>query len=430
MRPRYASVCLTLLVLNLGALGCFGVTSDHASDPASGQETTTTAAPTTTTTLSAAQVTLSTMTVRQKAAQVLLLAFSGTSLSAETSALLAAGPPGGLIVLGYNVTDAAQVRALTAALQQAAAADGSRVGLLVAVDQEGGDVRRIRQGVPSLPSARKLGTSSNPNEASELARQTAHGLLDMGINMNFAPVADVVADKKSFLFDRSYGDDSALVSSFVTAVIQASQGQGLISVVKHFPGHGSASGDTHEVAATSTATKQEFERVHLPPFRAAISVGVEGVMISHIVATAFDAQNPASLSPAVVGSLLREDLGFEGLVVADDLFMAAALDSGTETASQAASAQQGSQQAKIAAEAKAAVAAINAGCDLLILSEREANSMAVLEALVAAIERGDVSQSRLDDAVLRILDVKFRHGIVARQNSSPTTSLSQEETIR
>ena len=153
-------------------------------------------------------------------------------------------------------------------------------------------------------------------------------------------------------------------------------------MVKHFPGHGSASADTHEAVATATATKQEFDSVHLPPFRAAISAGVEGVMVSHVVAVAYDAKYPASLSEAIVTDLLRGEMGFDGLVVTDDLFMAAASGSGAEIA------------AKSGAEAQAAVDALNAGCDLLILSEREVNSMAVLDALVSAIERGEVSQSQ------------------------------------
>jgi beta-N-acetylhexosaminidase len=415
MRLRATSICLVLLVAGLCAAGCSDLSG---ADTGGSRLGTTTVAPTTTTTLSQAQLTLGAMTVRQKAAQVLLLAFSGTSLTADTSALFAAGPPGGLIVLGYNVIDATQLRALTTALQQAAAATGSPVGLLIAVDQEGGSIQRIKQGVLSVPSARKLGTDSTPAEAAELARQSARGLLDLGINMNFAPVADVVANIGSFLFDRSYGSDPALVSSFVTAVIQASQGQGLISVVKHFPGHGSASADTHEVRATASATKQEFESVHLPPFRAAIAAGVEGVMVSHVVAAAYDAKNPASLSQAIVTGLLRGHLGFEGLVVTDDLFMAAASGRSAETG------------ANTAAEARAAVTALNAGCDLLILTEAETNSKALLDALVSAIEQGGVSQARLDAAVLKILDLKFRYGLIATPTTRASTTIPrpQEET--
>jgi beta-N-acetylhexosaminidase len=431
VRLERTSVCLALLVAAFCA-GCAGGGDSSAEGPV--PHTATTLAPTTTTTtVSEGQVALAAMTIRQKVAQVLLLAFTGTSLSAETSALFAAGPPGGLLVLGYNFTDATQLRTLTAALQQAAAATGSPVGMLIAVDQEGGTIQRIKQGVPSLPSARSMGTQSTPAKASDLARDTARGLLDLGVNMNLAPVADVIADESSFLFDRAYGSDPALVSAFVTAVIQASQDQGLISVAKHFPGHGSASGDTHRAFVDAQIGRQEFESVHLPPFRAAISVGVEGIMLAHVRAITYDSLNPSSLSSSVVSDLLRGELNFQGLVVSDDLFMLAASRVGLEDSSKEPNLVRGPEEAaraRVPLEVQLAIDALNAGCDLLILSERETNSISILDSLVKAIEQGEVSQSRLDEAVLRILDLKFRYGIIAPPDSPPTTATPQEETDR
>ncbi len=381
----------------------------------------------TTTTLSPAQVAISTMTVRQKAAQVLMFAFSGQSLRSVTADLVAAGPPGGLLILNYNFSGAAQLTALTAALQQAAAATGSPVGLFMAVDQEGGTVQRVKEGVPSVPSARKLGTESTPEEAADLARRTAHGLLALGVNMNLAPVADVVGDKKSFLFSRTYSGDPEVVSSYVAAVVQAAQGQGIILVVKHFPGHGSAPGDTHHNAAVSDATRQEFETVHLPPFRAAMAAGAEGVMMAHIVAKAYDETQPASISPAVVTGLLRDEIGYQGLVVTDDLSMAAVLDSVKSNSTQTELPGQDAKERRISAEALAVVAALNAGCDLLIVTEAEADSKALLDALVAAIEQGKVSGDRLDEAVLKILALKYRYGVVAQQAPATTTTEALKE---
>ncbi len=313
------------MLLLAGVQGC--VASDKVvSEPTEAGAPTTSSRSTTTTTVSQAEVALGNMTLREKAAQVLLLTFSGTALEQETSGLLAAGPPGGLLILGHNVVDAAQMQGLTSALQQTAAATGSPVGLFIAVDQEGGRVQRIKQGVPVLPSARDLGSDSTPDAAYYLATETARGLIDQGINMNLAPVADVVTDRSSFLYGRTYSGDPSLVSEFVTAIVDAHLEQGLISVVKHFPGHGSASGNTHTEGATSSASKQDYESIHLAPFRAAISAGVEGVMTAHIVAAPYDPLHPASLSGPVIEGLLRGELGFEGLVVADDVSMAAALE--------------------------------------------------------------------------------------------------------
>jgi beta-N-acetylhexosaminidase len=399
---------MTLLVVTWAAAGCAaGAGSAPDETPSAAAQSTTTVAPTTTSTVPPqALLALGDMSLRQKAAQVLLLAFSGTTLSEATAALLADGPPGGLLIFEHNVTGAEQVRALTAALQDAAAATGSPVGLLIAVDQEGGRVQRIKDGAPGLPSARTLGTGSTPAEAASLAGGTAAALLNLGVNMNLAPVADVVEDQGSFLYDRTYGGDAELVSSFVAAVTRALEDHGLIAVVKHFPGHGSAAGNTHTEAAVSQAGQAEFESVHLPPFEAAIAAGVDGVLMSYVIAAAYDPESPACLSAPVVTGLLREDLDFDGLVVADDLYMMASSAGSTQGAA--------NPEAQVATEAQAAVAALRAGCDLLVLTEREVNSKKVLDAIVAAVQAGTLSEARLDEATLRVLTLKFRHGIVVR----------------
>ncbi|MFH0916054.1 MAG: glycoside hydrolase family 3 N-terminal domain-containing protein [bacterium] len=338
------------------------------------------------------------MTLRQKAAQVLLLAIDGTTLSAGTRELLAEGPPAGILLLERNITGTAQIRALTSALQQAAADLGSGIEMFMAVDQEGGSVQRLRKGVPDVPAARTLGESSSPAEAGRLAAETAAGLLDLGVNMNLAPVADVVADKTSFLYRRSYGGDAALVADFVAAVTKAFSRGGLISVVKHFPGHGSASGDTHGEEVISDATRADFEAIHLPPFRAALAAGADGVMMAHIVATAYDPERPASQSASIISGLLRGDLGFTGLVIADDLEMAAAGSNGTREG---------------AAPGEAAVAALEAGCDLLISTGTLARQLQIRDAIVEAVRTGRLAPSRLDEAVLQVVALKLRHGIVA-----------------
>ncbi len=376
--------------------------------------TSTTALPaTTTTTLSPANGLLAAMTLRQKAAQVLLLTIDGTTLSPSTQGLLAEGSPGGILLLGHNLTGAAQTQALTEDLQKAAAASGSKVGLFIAVDQEGGLVQRIDEGVPEVPRARKLGETSTPQEAALLAAETARGLLAQGVNMNLAPVADVVDDPDSFLYPRTYGGDPALVSEFVAAVTEAYEQNGLISVVKHFPGHGSASGNTHGEMVVSDATEAEFETVHLPPFQAAIDAGVEGVMMAHIVATAYDAEEPASGSAAIIEGLLRGHLGFTDLVISDDLEMAAATASAAiESGAEADAAGQAS------ALGNAAVAALSAGCDLLICTGTFVRNLELLDVIVSAVETGRLSSARLDQAVLRVLETKLRHEIVASSVAS------------
>ena len=347
------------------------------------------------------------MTLREKAAQVLLVSFDGTSATPITRERLSAAPPGGLLLLGRNVTGAAQLRSLTAALQETVASAGGPA-LFVAADEEGGPVMRVKEGVPAVPAARVAGASSSPTAAEALAKGTGLALLGQGVNMVLAPVADVVDDPESFLFDRSYGSTPDVVSSFVAAVTRGFGHAGMVTVVKHFPGHGSAPENSHTSLPVSTATRAEFEAVHLPPFKAAIQAGADGIMVGHFVAPAFDATRVASQSAPIIDDLLRGDLGFDGLVVSDDLEMAAA--AGRPGAVGTAS---------ISELGTLAVASLAAGCDLLITTSTLARQTAIEQAIVDAVRTGTLSQERLDQAVASILLVKTAHSLSVPGVTSP-----------
>jgi beta-N-acetylhexosaminidase len=424
-RPRYADAMIrrlipigvAVLLSALSAAVFVGACAVGGSGPVSSLEptaevvatTTTTSEPpletTTTTTLSEVEILLRGMTLEQKAAQVLLMSISGTSLSAVLQAFITEHPPGGVLILKSNVSSAAQLKRFTSGLQEAAR-DASSVGMLVAVDQEGGTVQRIGYGVPDVPSARSLGQNATLEEAAALAAETAGGLLSLGVNMNLAPVADVVAERASFLYGRSYGADPGTVSSFVTAVVGAYEGAGLISTVKHFPGHGSATGNTHGEVVVTDADRESLATTHLPPFEAAITAGVEAVMVAHVVVNAYDADNPASRSSAIIEGLLREELGFEGLVVADDIRMAGAAEP-SDTSSTGSGT--GTTSGPDADRAVVAVGCLSAGCDLLISTGTLLDQQALITGIVAAVNGGNLAESRLDEAVLRILEVKLRH---------------------
>lgn len=374
-------------------------TSVSTSTPASTTPTTDPPAQSTTTVSqpSAAELILGSMSLEQKAAQVMLVAFSGTARTSDIERWVTEQTPAGVLLLERNVQSAAQLKSLIDNLQSTAEV-ASGTGLIIAVDQEGGPVQRVHEGVPDLPSARSLGEDSTPEAAAALADETAEGLLSQGVNMNLAPVADVVGDDGSFLYSRAYGSDPATVSAFVAAVVEAYANAGLIAVVKHFPGHGSALGDTHGGPAVADIEQQTFSDVHLPPFRAAIASGVEGVMVSHVVASAYDPELPSSCSRSVIEGLLRATLGFKGVVVADDIEMAAAGSSFTDSS-------------------QVAVAALRAGCDLLISTGTRASQEAAVSAIVSAVQRGDLDPARLDEAVLRILVLKDGHGMIEPQGN-------------
>ncbi len=333
------------------------------------------------------------MTLREKASQVFLVRFKGKSMEkGDAGLLINDGPYGGFVLIEGNIGTADVVRALTTGMQQAAKATGSPLQLLITADQEGGS-SGITDGVPKVPSARILAGTSTPEQAESLAAGTAKGLLGLGLNMNLAPVADVAAPG-NLMSRRSFGSEPGVVSGFVAAVVRGYEANGLIAVVKHFPGHGSTDGNTHNGPVFSDAGIETFEEVHLPPFRAAIVAGTEAIMLSHIIVEAYDPDNPASRSPAII-RLLREDLGFEGLIVTDSLtMMAAQTDIGPEGA---------------------CVASLKAGCDMLVAMPTAGKVMSMRNAVVAAVENGELSEERLDEAVLRVIEMKLKHGLVFEQ---------------
>ncbi len=371
--------------------------------PTTATSATTTSSPPTTQ-QSPAERLLATMSLSEKAAQVLLVGFFGTTASSLTPGFMAETTPGGVVLLKRNVETTDQLQKLTAALQDRAAATDAGIALLVAVDQEGGPVRRIEDDMTPMPAARTLGTKSTPEEAGALAAQTAEELLTLGVNMNLAPVADVVEDDGSFLYRRSYSGDPERVAAFVSAVVAGYEDNGLVACPKHFPGHGSADGNTHSEDAVAEATAADYEAVHLPPFIAGFDAGAEAVMVAHIVAGAYDPEHPASSSSAVIEGLLRDELGFAGLVVTDDIEMAAAAGKQADGA--------GSDEA--AAESSSGITAVEclrAGADLVITLGPLETQQAIIAAIAAAVDSGTLSGQRLDEAVLRILELKQRKGL-------------------
>jgi beta-N-acetylhexosaminidase len=389
--------------VQLGTSGT-GLTAPNPAEPATNTtlaDTTssTASAPTTSVSLSPAHAAVESMTLRQKAAQVLLVSLDGTTLTDPTRGVLSERAPAGFVLLGRNVTGESQLRSLAASLQEAASAAGAP-GLFIAADQEGGTVMRVKEGVPKLPSARALATDSSTSKAQNLAEQTASGLLSQGVNMVLAPVADVVTDRDSFLFSRSYGGEPDSVTGFVAAVVQGYVETGMVTVVKHFPGHGSAPGNSHTAVPVSTATKAEFARIHLPPFGAAIAAGADGVMMGHLLIPAYDRLHPASQSKTIVNDLLRGELGFSGLVVTDDLEMAAAAGRAGQVGT-----------ATPAELGDSAVSALAAGCDLLITTGTMNRQNVIVQAIVDAVQTGKLAEERLDEAVSRILSAKLEHSI-------------------
>ncbi|MCA9688005.1 MAG: beta-N-acetylhexosaminidase [Myxococcales bacterium] len=255
--------------------------------------------------------------------QLLFCGFIGVSPPRSLLDLIAAGRVGGVVLFRRNVENPAQLRQLCDRLH-AAAPPG--VPLLLAIDQEGGRVLRLRAPWTAWPAARALGDRDEPQETASIATAMARELVELGIRLDFAPVVDVDTNPQNpVIGDRSFGRAPERVARHATAFLTALQEGGVAACAKHFPGHGDTALDSHLALPRIDHDRARIDAVELPPFRAAIEAGVASIMTAHVVFAAIDPRAPATLSPAVM-AVLREELGYDGVVFSDDLEMRAIAD--------------------------------------------------------------------------------------------------------
>jgi beta-N-acetylhexosaminidase len=230
---------------------------------------------------------------------------------------------GGLVLFKRNVSDPSQVARLCKSAQ-AYAADSGNPPLMIAIDQEGGPVARLGPPFTVFPGNRAIGTAKSEQSAEEFGTVTARELRGVGINMNLAPVLDVAPPGfDSVMADRVFGEDPELVASLGKTVIRSLQDNGMPATAKHFPGIGRTTLDSHADLPHLDTERQILDETDLVPFRMAITSGVEAVMLSHVVYQAFDTEWPASLSSVIAKAILRESMGFGGIIMTDDLDMGA-----------------------------------------------------------------------------------------------------------
>jgi beta-N-acetylhexosaminidase len=252
------------------------------------------------------------------AGELLALGFEGTALPEEIATLAADSGLGGIVLFARNCPDAETVLALTAA----ARALGPDV--LVLVDHEGGRVHRLPPPFTRFPPAATIGRTGDPALAAAVARAMTRELRAAGLDSGLTPVLDCMTDPRSVVVgDRAYAWEPAVVAACGAAFVRAALSEGLIPVAKHFPGHGRTPVDSHVALPEVDVPLDELERAELAPFREALAAGCPAVMVAHVRYPALDAEWPASLSASVIEGLLRRRLGFDGLLLSDDLEMAA-----------------------------------------------------------------------------------------------------------
>ncbi|MBW2269770.1 MAG: beta-N-acetylhexosaminidase [Deltaproteobacteria bacterium] len=290
--------------------------------------------------------------------QLLSAGFEGVAAPADLLELIRRGEVGGVILFARNVESPAQLRRLLATLHAAAPAE---LPLLVSIDQEGGRVQRLRAPWTEWPPMRRLGERDRPEETSALGAALGRELADLGIDLDFAPVVDVDTNPDNpVIGDRSFARTPDAVGRHATALIEGLQGEGVAACAKHFPGHGDTDIDSHLALPRIDHSLERLRDIELPPFRAAATAGVASLMTAHVVAAALDSERPATLSRATL-ALLREEIGYDGVVFGDDLDMGAITDHFTP--------------------AEATRLALEAGCDALLACRRPDVRDAALSAL-------------------------------------------------
>src|SRR6266851_1627532 len=258
--------------------------------------------------------TLATMSLVQRVGQVFMLGFEGTSLTAANRALVQGLHLGGVTLFARNITNGPQLARLDADLQTIA----DPVPLFISVDQEGGLVVRVTDGATIFPGNMAVGATGDPTLARRIAEASAGELLAMGVNMDLAPVVDVNTNPLNPVIGiRSFGSDVSLVSDFGVQTIQGLQSAGVSAVGKHFPGHGDTDVDSHRDLPVVAHSLERLQSLEFLPFKAAIQAGVDGIMTAHLYLPAIEPQQdlPATLSRTVLTGVLREQLGYQGLIL-------------------------------------------------------------------------------------------------------------------
>lgn len=339
---------------------------------------------------------LDSMTVEEKVNQLFMitpeaLTGVGTVIQAGdgTKAALAEHPVGGLIYFAQNLKDPDQTRTMLENTQ-AYASEENGFPIFLSVDEEGGQVARVGSNpafdVPKIGNMSEVGAGGDTREAYETGSQIGAYLKELGFNMDAAPDADVLTNPENEVVKyRSFGSDPELVSRMAAAELKGLNDQGIIGMYKHFPGHGGTTADSHEGYAYVDDTLEELKNGALVPFQDGADNGLRVIMVSHIACPEVTGDNtPATLSRELVTDLLREDMGFDGLVITDALNMGAI----TEQYS----------------SGEAAVAALDAGVDMLLMP---ADFQAAYDGVMNALEKGELTEERIDESVRRILEIKL-----------------------
>lgn len=328
------------------------------------------------------------MTVDEKIGQMVIVGLEGTTMQADAEEMIETYHIGGFILYKDNMTDAPQTLSLLNQLKKKNLSNTAPLWL--SVDQEGGKVSRMPADFVKLPTARDVGRVNDPAYSYQIGQALGAVLHALGFNMDFAPVLDINSNPKNpVIGDRSYGTDAQVVIRHGLEVMKGIQSGQVAAVVKHFPGHGDTAIDSHLELPVVSKSLSELEQFELQPFMEAIKQNADAVMVAHLLIPNIDDTYPASISDKIITSLLRERLGYEGVVITDDMTMGGITNHYDID--------------------EAAVRSIKAGSDILLIGHHYDQQISALRALKTSIEDGTLTTEQLDDSVYRILSLKAKY---------------------
>jgi len=296
-------------------------------------------------------------------------------------------PVGGLVYFKQNIQSKEQITEMLANTVSM-----SKYPIFLAVDEEGDSVARVADTLKldKVDSAAEIGAAGDSNNAYETYKKIGSYLCEYGFNLNFAPVADVLTNPDNdTLAKRSFGEDAEVVSSMVAASVKGLEETGVTACMKHFPGQGNADGDTHDGLTATDRTLEEIRATELQPFAAGMEAGAQMIMVGHIAVPSITEDNtPASLSKKVITDILREEMGYNGVVITDALNM--------------------SSITEYYDPAQAAIMALKAGADMILMPE---DFETAYEGVLAAVQDGTISEARINDSLKRVYRIKYKSTI-------------------
>lgn len=346
------------------------------------------------------------LSTAEKIGQLVLVGVEGTEPDDTARRFIESYHVGGFIFYKNNIDNAKQAVGFLNKLK--AMNEGNQVPLLLSVDEEGGRVTRMPQEFQALPSARVIGDAGSTGLASGLGGVIGRELSGFGLNMDFAPVLDINSNPDNpVIGNRSFGSEAGIVSEMGLAMLQGIRQEGVIPVVKHFPGHGDTSVDSHLGLPVVEQELERLRQLELIPFARAIEDGADVVMVAHLLMPKLDPEQPASFSKAVITDVLRGELGFEGVVITDDMTMGAIV--------------------KHYDIGEAAVKFIQAGGNIVMVGHQRERQLAVIHALTAAVNKGEIPAEMLDERVYSILKLKEKYGLRDEPAAGPDIKAINQE---